>query len=268
MNNELKQISTWLKLNRLSLNTVKTKAILFHTARRSVTHPVIKVDNVIIEYVNTFDYLGITLDKHLSWKPHIDKISVKMSKVIGIVSRMKNILSRSVLLTLYRSLFLPYLNYGILCWQSKINALVKLQKKSIRIVSGAKYNAHTEPLFNNLKLLEIDDLCSLKKWKFCFQLEHRLLPSYYHANLFHKNANIHNYNTRTANAYHVPRVKHEFAKHCIQYSIPIAYNNCPKLIRDKIHTHSMNGFIRYIKQYFINNYSVTCTIANCFVCNS
>jgi uncharacterized protein YifN (PemK superfamily) len=268
INNELDKVSTWLKLNKLSLNSSKTKAILFHTARKSVTYPSIKIDNVAIEYVDSFDYLGITLDKHLNWKPHIEKISMKMSKVVGIVSRMKNLLPGNVLLTLYNSLFLPYLNYGILCWKSRINAIFKLQKKIIRIVSGEKYNAHTEPLFKNLRLLKADDLCTLQFWKFCYKLENYLLPNYFYANLFAKNIHIHRHNTRNANDYHIPRVKHEFAKHCIQYTIPIAYNNCPKLIRDKIHTHSMAGFIKYIKCYFIDSYEVNCTIVNCYVCQT
>jgi len=131
INNELNNISLWLKLNKLSLNISKTKAMLFHDVHKLVTYPNIYINGTSIDFVDTFDYLGIMLDKNLTWKPHLSKISVKMSKVVGIMCKMKNILSQNILLTLYNSLFLPYLNYGILCWKSKIKEVVKLQKKAI-----------------------------------------------------------------------------------------------------------------------------------------
>jgi hypothetical protein len=268
INDELKKISVWLRLNKLSLNSSKTKAMLFHTVRKSVSYPNILLDNSKIEFVDTFNYLGIVLDKHLNWKSHIHHISMKMSKVTGVMSRMKSFVPENVLLTLYNSLFLPYLNYGILCWKSKLNAVVKLQKKAVRIISRSKYNAHTEPLFKNLKLLKVNDLCTLQELKFCFKLENNMLPEYFKSNLFTKNFNIHGHNTRSANIFHIPRVKHEFAKNSIQYTIPVAYNTCPLQIRDKIYTHSISGFMKYIKMHIINNYEPNCTIRNCYVCNS
>ncbi len=41
---------------------------------------------------------------------------------------------------------------------------------------------------------------------------------------------------------------HEYAKKCIQYSIPNTINNTTPNIVDKIYTHSMQGFSEYIKQ--------------------
>jgi hypothetical protein len=181
---------------------------------------------------------------------------------------MKNFLPSNVLLTLYNSLFLPYLNYGMLCWRSKINSLVKLQKKVVRIISCSKYNAHTEPIFKTVKLLKVDDLCALQEWKFCYKLENDMLPAYFQTDIFIKSESVHRHNTRSANTFRIPRIKHEYARNSIQYIIPIAYNNSPLLIRSKIYTHSISGFINYIKHYFISNYSSSCIIRNCYVCQS
>ena len=46
----------------------------------------------------------------------------------------------------YHSLVLPYLNYGVLVWGISIHKLLKLQKKAVRLIVNAKFNAHTEPL--------------------------------------------------------------------------------------------------------------------------
>ena len=106
--------------------------MLFHTPRRKVSIPEILINETPIELVDTFDYLGIVIDidKHLNWKAHVGKITTKMSKVTGIMCKMKHIFSQEILLTLYNSLFLPYLSYGMLSWKSKIKDVIKLQKSS------------------------------------------------------------------------------------------------------------------------------------------
>jgi hypothetical protein len=233
-----------------------------------VNYPNILINNSPLDFVENFDYLGIIVDKNLTWKAHLLKICSKMSKVSGIMCKMKNILSQDILRTLYNSLFLPYINYGILCWKSKIKEVVKLQKKVVRIIEGANYNAHTEPIFKKHRLLKVFDICTLQELKFCYKMENNLLPPYFLSGLFTRNSSIHHHRTRVADSFHLPRVRHEFAKMSIQYIIPQAYNNCPIQIKSKIHTHSYPGFIRYIKHFFISNYVESCSIRNCYICQS
>ena len=66
INNELSKISEWLKVNKLSLNTKKTYAMIFHMPQKQVTTPTLEIDETSIEFVNSFNSLGITIDKHLS----------------------------------------------------------------------------------------------------------------------------------------------------------------------------------------------------------
>ena len=268
INSDLECILNWLNLNKLSLNISKTKAMLFHSSRRTVLHPNITINNQEIEFVSSFNFLGITLDKGLTWKAHIAKISVKLSKTIGILSRLKNYLPTNILLTLYSSLFLPYLNYGILCWSSRTKEVAKLQKKVIRIISNTRFNSHTDPLFKKHRILKILDLVALQQYKFCFKLENNLLPDYFHTDLFVRNSSIHRHGTRTSSHFRVPRAKHEYAKQSISHTIPNAYNNCPDLIKNKIYTHSLQGFTNYIKNYFVENYNEICIIQDCFVCHT
>ena len=63
------------------------------------------------------------------------------------MNKLKHLLPRYILLTLYKSLVMPHLLYGIHLWGSKYKKLEKLQKRAIRIIKGASYNAHTEPIF-------------------------------------------------------------------------------------------------------------------------
>ena len=63
-------------------------------------------------------YLGILIDNHLTWKPHIDLdyVTTKISKTIGVIARLWHFVSQSTLLNLYRSLIFPYLSYGLIAW--------------------------------------------------------------------------------------------------------------------------------------------------------
>ena len=147
INCELGKIQVWLKVNKLSLNIQKTKAMVFHTPQRKVRVPKLRIEDHDIEIVEEFNFLGIILDKNLNWKSHISHICKKISKTTGILCRLKRLVPQDVLLTLYNSLILPYLNYGILVWGHKSTKLVTLQKKIVRIITNSNFNAHFQPLF-------------------------------------------------------------------------------------------------------------------------
>ena len=116
INNELSKISEWLKVNKLSLNTKKTKEMIFHMPQKQVTTPKLEIDGTCIECVNGFNYLGITIDKHLNWQDHINSIANKISKYIGILNKLKKYVLPKTLLLMYNSFILGSSNYGILVW--------------------------------------------------------------------------------------------------------------------------------------------------------
>jgi hypothetical protein len=91
---------------------------------------------------------------------------------------------QSALVTLYFSLIHCHFNYAIEIWScastSIINKLYLLQKNAIRIISHAKYNAHTEPLFKKLNILKLPDLINVAKVKFMHNFVYNKLPSSFH----------------------------------------------------------------------------------------
>ena len=89
LNTELQAISVWMRVNKLSLNLQKTKAMLFHTPQRIVNFPCLFIDDHEIEYVQNFNFLGIHLDQHLKWNYHIETITKKISRTIGVMNRLK-----------------------------------------------------------------------------------------------------------------------------------------------------------------------------------
>jgi exonuclease III len=268
LNTEIEKITKWLKLNKLSLNVQKTKAMIFHTSRRKIRNPKLKIESNDILFVTEFNFLGIHLDSNLRWQTHINKISNKISRANGIFNRMKHILPENILLTLYNTLVLPHFNYGVLLWGGHLNRLERLQKKTIRAVTNSKYNGHTEPLFKRLKVLKVTHIRALHELKFCFKLHHHLLPEYFLHNIFIRHSEVHSYRTRHSRNYQLPQVRHSFAKNSIRFIIPQSFNNAPQDIIRKIDTHSFVGFKCYVKYFFLNTYQTSCNIRNCFVCQN
>ena len=194
INKELSDISMWLKLNKLSLNINKTRAIIFRQPQRNVKIPQIKIEDIAIECVDHFNFLGLTINKHLKWDNHISKISCKISRAIGVLHRLKRILPFNILLLLYNTLSLPHINYCLICWGYQPGNIIQLQKKAIRIITHSRYLSHTEPLFKHLELLKVVDLFRLQQIKFYYKYINNSLPHYF-LNLSII-TNKHCYNTR------------------------------------------------------------------------
>ena len=88
--------------------------MVFHSPQRRVNYPTLKLNNVNIERVSQFNFLGVILASSLKWDKHVAHVFLKILKVIGVLYRLKHIFPCEVLLTLYNALILPHLSYCIL----------------------------------------------------------------------------------------------------------------------------------------------------------
>ena len=109
INSELEKVNTWLKLNKLAINVDKSKCMFFQK-RRSITPLKFLMNNRAIDVVHNFNYLGIMLDANMSWKSHIAMVSNKLSRINRILHRLKYLYPQNILITLYKSLFIPHIN--------------------------------------------------------------------------------------------------------------------------------------------------------------
>ena len=80
LNDELVQINNWLKVNQLFLNVAKTKAMLFHMPQKQIHNPRLKIAGSIIDFIDNFNFLGITINTHLNWTKHMDILSANIAK--------------------------------------------------------------------------------------------------------------------------------------------------------------------------------------------
>ena len=152
INNELHRVNSWLCANKLLLNIEKTKFVIFHPVQKKILYDVrLKIDNKCIDRATEIKYLGIMLDSHLNWKSHVSFVSGKIKRSIGMICKARHYVHLEILINLYYCLIYPYLIYGIVAWghtyQSTINPLFILQKKTIRLITFSNFDAHTNPIF-------------------------------------------------------------------------------------------------------------------------
>ena len=277
INNELSKVMNWLKLNKLSLNVQKTKYMTFHKSQKNVTPLNLSIDDIPIDSVDEFNYLGIILHERLTWKNHINMVTNKIAKVSGILNRLKHIFPQNVLLSLYHTLIISQINYGMLLWGSDIRSVEKYQKKAIRNITNSHILAHTEPLLKDLGLLKVGDIFKLRLLKFYYKLMNNELPSYFvtYVPIITNETYIlnHDYALRTGarRAIRTPRIHHVFAESTVLYKLIKLLNslylhepNIMSAIQNG--THSYTGICFYAKQIFLQQYTYTCNILNCYTC--
>ena len=113
-----------------------------------VMYPKLLIHGVEIESVDCFNFLGLQLNHNLKWNIHISHVLLKITKITGLLHKLKLEFPTSILQSIYNTLLLPHINNCRLTWGSQIDKLHKLQKRAIRNVTKSDYRAHTEPLCN------------------------------------------------------------------------------------------------------------------------
>ena len=89
LNAELLKITDWLAANKLSLNASKTKFMVFHSDKKVVRYPKLFINDVKIERVDCFNFLGLQLNHNLKWNKHINHVSLKITKITGLLHKLK-----------------------------------------------------------------------------------------------------------------------------------------------------------------------------------
>ena len=110
INRELITVQNWLISNQLTLNVKKSNFIVFKSRSKKLKKELdIKLNNKTLERVKQTKFLGVIVDEHLTWKDHIDYVTLKIIRMCGILRRIRFFLNQSTLKLLHYSLI--YLTY-------------------------------------------------------------------------------------------------------------------------------------------------------------
>ena len=261
LNTDLKVVSDWLNSNRLSLNVKKSKLIIFTSKRKIITNKFsIKLNGIKLEPTNNVKYLGMHIDKNLSYDFHIKQLTNKLSRAIGILAKLRNFTSKETLISVYNSIFYSHILYACQVWslttKKNLNLISILQKKSIRVINFSPYNSHTNNFFINDKILKLDDVIKIEQLKLVFEFKNNNLPDDL-SDVFKLNNQTNSLQTRNNDnkGLYMSRIKTTcFGINTLKYSASLLWNSFFKT-NNKINTFkNRSSLSKYLKKYFISLY--------------
>ena len=181
-------------------------------------------------------YLGLIIDSNLNRKSHLHELSKKVSRGIGILSKIRYFVNIKILHQLYYSLLYPFLTYGLLIWentyQTTLRPIVILQKRAIRIITFSKPDEHSEPLSKQMEILKLTDLVYFFNALFMYQFHNNFLPKSFE-NFFQSISSRHKYNTRLASksTYYINQVRTNYGKFNIRFAAVAVWNELDENIK-------------------------------------
>lgn len=172
----LNNISTWLKDWRIKANESKSVHVTF--ALRHGLCPAVNLNDIQIPQCEDVRYLGIYLDRRLTWKKHIftkrKALGLKLRKLYWLLSRKSN-LSLNNKLLLYKCILKPIWSYGAELWgtaaNSNLEIIQRFQSKILRMVANAPWYITNSQLHHDLEVSTVKQDISDKIKSYAKRLE-------------------------------------------------------------------------------------------------
>jgi hypothetical protein len=152
----LEELNNWFKSNGLFLNETKTNILVYTTNNRLQN----KLNLNFKNQTNYVKFLGIHIDKNLTYKNHIDALLKKLNQCVFVMRVLSRVCNQETLLKVYYGLVYSRLVYGIIIWGNSVDAgkIFNIQKKIVRIMCGVDQRISCKPLFKKLNILTLPSI--------------------------------------------------------------------------------------------------------------
>ena len=229
---DLKGINSWFCANKSKVNKDKTQFIVFGKKGMLLT---VENDNLYITFGNQriwsqteVLYLGVTLDKKLSFKPHVSNVSKKISKHLGILSNIKHLLTASIRKQVYSALIFPHVHYCSSVWSccshtELLRLHVLLNRACTCVLNIKDVREHVQPLYNRLQWLTCFQIFQLNFAIDAFKILHNIYSI--HINLPPLALDLQQYDTRNRSCFRLPDLRTDIERRQLRYKLPYFLNN-------------------------------------------
>ena len=203
---DMNSLKEWLCVNKLKLNTDKTKFMLIGTTKKlscmsAEENITIEFDGDVIERCAQIKCLGVIIDEHLSWSYHVDYICKKVYGSLSMLRRVRPYVDTNTLKILYLCIVQSHLDYCCEIWGLRFHMhterLLKLQKRAARLILKCSFYTPSKEMFHKLKWLPFNDRVTYFKCVFMYRCINGLSSQFYR-NVFKFASNSHSFNTRYA----------------------------------------------------------------------
>ena len=245
---ELRNISEWMRLNKLSANPKKTEYMIIGHPRRTnkveVSEP-LNLNDSEIKRVTKTKSLGVMVDEGLNWDDQFSKVKGKISGGLKSLKKLRNLISQSQLDHVYRTLIKCHLRYANVIWgslpKSKLNTLQRLQDRARSIIDKARLKDNWSHNW-----LTVEQLTKFDRSVMTYKIISRQCPESLWDKYHHRTQHS-NYRTRNCRDLQIPRNNLEYVKKGFHYSALKAWNDIPINIRE---LPTLNRFKQQLKRYY------------------
>jgi hypothetical protein len=271
-NEELENAQQWFVTNKLTLNVSKTKYILFKNKDEHVHAGKLYAGKDEIERVGErckeryVRFLGIYIDENLTFEGHINKLKSKLNSGIYAISTCNKIVPIRIRKSIYRSLFESHLRFGSIIYGAADPKLLEpisiLQRKAVRAVARATYNAHTDPLFREFNFLKFLDIVHLDQTLFVNNYSNNKLPASF--TNFLKQIPLANQICRD-DFYNFRReaLNHQYLKYYPNIQLVRGWNANNVAVKSESETGSLKSHFIILKK---SSYDFECSKQKCYIC--
>ena len=160
LNDDLYQINKWAFQWKMSFNLNPRKQaqeIIFSGKTKKIYHLSLLFNNSIVSQSPYQKHLGIFLDAELTFEEHWKVIITKVNKAVGLIRKLRNVLPRPALMTIYKAFVRPHLDYDDVIFDEAYNEtfhqkLESIQHNTCLAWSGAIRRSSREKVYQELGL--------------------------------------------------------------------------------------------------------------------
>ena len=110
-------IYDWTVENNMKLNVIKCKEMVFDLSKAIQNFPLLQIDNIEVERVNSAEILGVTIQNNMNCWEHVTKIVKKAGKRLYMLRLLKRAnAGTKALSTVYITVIRPVLEYACQVW--------------------------------------------------------------------------------------------------------------------------------------------------------
>ena len=248
----------WCIRNKLTINSDKTNIILFHKINKPIPPNLneIVTNNMIINRVKSFQYLGLTLDENLRFNYQVDFLSRPLIKYLGIFNNVKYRITNKLARYLYFPFIYSRIKYGIevygRCSAQNTNKVQVMQNKLLKLLLRKHKMTTTDEIHKNMNLLKVSDIYECTVFTFVNDIMMKRcpdsIPLYYQ-----KWHNV--YDVRVKNQLTVPQVRISVGDRAVRVAGASLWNIMHK---DMIQYRLRKCFKGKIRKHYIAKYHVWC----------